>query len=389
MIMKGIFFTLALLLPFFAQAQSEKLEIGDELPHITGTTIDGLDIYLDEWKGRVVVLEFWATWCSPCLSGLKHLHELKAQLGGDLEIVAISRETATRQKRFADYTQYPFWFIEHRPLFDTFFPHRVIPHSVVVGPDGQIAAITAPGNITEATIRTLLQKKSVTLPLKNDSPWDPGTLIFERDSLVVSAFEIQPDRPDAPTFSRTYNEPPFARRRTTMVNFRIPDLYRHALQTTVYRMDIPEEGDEQYCVDIVVPPDQEEQLYMHMLDSLDQYFGWQVDTVVQEVDVWVLSQAAAGVQLAFAKKPGLTSASGSGFVNSGAPLAAFANYLESFGLAGKPVLNEAEMGEQLFDINFTFDPENPATFKESLGKMGLQVQPERRQVMIYRVQPSQ
>lgn len=389
MIMKRFFFALVLFVPFFAQAQPEKLAVGDTLPHITGTTTDGLDLYLDEWKGKVVILEFWATWCSPCLTGLKHLNDLKDQLGDDLEIVAISREAGERQKRFASHTQYPFWFVEHRPLFDTLFPHRVIPHTVVVGPEGNIAAITAPENITQEIIHDLLKGKVVSLPLKNDTPWSPTELVFKRDSSVVSVFEIQPARTDAPTFSRTYNEPPFAGRRTTMINFRIPNLYRHALQTTVYRMDIPEEGDEQYCVDIVVAPGQEDQLYAHMLDSLDQYFGWQVDTVVQEVDVWVLTQNEEGVQLASAQKPGQTSASGSGFANSGATLADFADYLESFGLAGKPVIDETGTGDQLFDISFQFFPENPSTFKKGLREMGLHIKTKRRPVSMYRVQPAQ
>lgn len=39
----------------------------------TFKTLDGKLMKLEEWKGRVVVLNFWATWCSPCLTEIPHL----------------------------------------------------------------------------------------------------------------------------------------------------------------------------------------------------------------------------------------------------------------------------------------------------------------------------
>lgn len=83
------------------------------------------------------------------------------------------------------------------------------------------------------------------------------------------------------------------------------------------------------------------------------------------------------------------SANGSRFEHRGATVAAFADYLESFGLAGKPVLNETGLEGKLFDIHFTFDPENSKTFYNSLREMGLQVKNEKRPVTVYRVRPAQ
>jgi thiol-disulfide isomerase/thioredoxin len=51
-----------------------------------GETID-----LSKWKGRVVLLNLWATWCAPCRKEMPDLSKLQAELGGpDFEVVALS-----------------------------------------------------------------------------------------------------------------------------------------------------------------------------------------------------------------------------------------------------------------------------------------------------------
>jgi thiol-disulfide isomerase/thioredoxin len=51
-----------------------------------GETVD-----LSKWKGRVVLLNLWATWCAPCRKEMPDLSKLQAELGGpDFEVVALS-----------------------------------------------------------------------------------------------------------------------------------------------------------------------------------------------------------------------------------------------------------------------------------------------------------
>ena len=51
----------------------------------------GRDIDLSRWKGRVVLLNLWATWCTPCRKEMPDLAKLQKDLGGaDFEVVALS-----------------------------------------------------------------------------------------------------------------------------------------------------------------------------------------------------------------------------------------------------------------------------------------------------------
>jgi len=55
---------------------------------------DGASIALDDFRGRTVLLNLWATWCAPCKAEMPALDRLQAALGGDrFEVVAINVET--------------------------------------------------------------------------------------------------------------------------------------------------------------------------------------------------------------------------------------------------------------------------------------------------------
>ena len=62
-----------------------------ELPDFNFVKDDGSEISLKEWRGKVVLLNLWATWCAPCRKEMPDLDKLKADLGGDdFDLVALS-----------------------------------------------------------------------------------------------------------------------------------------------------------------------------------------------------------------------------------------------------------------------------------------------------------
>lgn len=59
--------------------EAKGLQIGMDAPNFTLTDIRGKEVVLSELKGKVIYLDFWATWCSPCLMQMKNSKSWKAQ----------------------------------------------------------------------------------------------------------------------------------------------------------------------------------------------------------------------------------------------------------------------------------------------------------------------
>ncbi|HEY1545794.1 MAG TPA: TlpA disulfide reductase family protein [Xanthobacteraceae bacterium] len=64
------------------------------LPALTFHDASGAERHLSDWKGRVVLLNLWATWCVPCRKEMPALAALESKLGGqNFEVVAVNIDT--------------------------------------------------------------------------------------------------------------------------------------------------------------------------------------------------------------------------------------------------------------------------------------------------------
>src|SRR5215471_17519267 len=66
---------------------------GNAAPDFSLTDIDGKKLNLADFKGKVVLLDFWATWCTPCREEIPHFVELQKQYGPQgLQVIGISMD---------------------------------------------------------------------------------------------------------------------------------------------------------------------------------------------------------------------------------------------------------------------------------------------------------
>ncbi len=75
--------------------QLKHLEAGQTAPDFRLKTVDGKEVAISDFKGKVVYMDFWATWCGPCKQQLPHSKVLKQQLEGkDIVFLYVSTDTA-------------------------------------------------------------------------------------------------------------------------------------------------------------------------------------------------------------------------------------------------------------------------------------------------------
>ena len=90
------FFTMAavaaMVLPA-APAEARRLKVGQPVPNVELTMIDGTTVHLADLRGKVVVLNFWATWCAPCKKELPLLDTYyRIQKDAGLRVFAVTTE---------------------------------------------------------------------------------------------------------------------------------------------------------------------------------------------------------------------------------------------------------------------------------------------------------
>ena len=98
--------TMAVLAPLGAAiGETRKLQVRDApiaLPAVAFTDADGRPVSLEDFRGKIVLVNFWATFCAPCLHEMPSLDNLQAKLGGeDFQVVAINLDPAGVERPLA------------------------------------------------------------------------------------------------------------------------------------------------------------------------------------------------------------------------------------------------------------------------------------------------
>lgn len=119
-----------------------KFRIGDTLPDFSGTRLNGEIITLAEFRDeQVVVLDFWATWCQPCVKGMPTLQELHEELGElGVQVLAINvGEDVETVRDFIENEGYSFPVVlDHDSQTKSEFGVQGIPQLFVIGKDGSL-----------------------------------------------------------------------------------------------------------------------------------------------------------------------------------------------------------------------------------------------------------
>jgi cytochrome c biogenesis protein CcmG/thiol:disulfide interchange protein DsbE len=92
---KGFVCLMALLVACAMPARAQELVINGPAPDFTARTFDGKDVTLADYKGQVLLINFWATWCGPCkkeLPLLDSVFRVASQGNYGLKILAITTE---------------------------------------------------------------------------------------------------------------------------------------------------------------------------------------------------------------------------------------------------------------------------------------------------------
>lgn len=151
-----------------------RLASADLAPDFSLTALDGRNYSLEQLRGKIILLDFWATWCPPCRDSVLFMSQLSKRFSGEpFVMISISSDTDTKawrnfiQKHQMDWPQYLDSDYRMRETFGV----RVVPTCILIDPDGAVLARQSGWGLTmELRLENLISKGLATLAKQTAEP---------------------------------------------------------------------------------------------------------------------------------------------------------------------------------------------------------------------------
>lgn len=358
-------------------AVSESVQLGSLVPDfdINILTKDGTaKKNIKDYRGKVVILEFWATFCGPCFPAMDHLAILHKKFPNDLEVINVTDEERWKVVNFLKKrpTSMPI-AIDIDKSINQLFYHQLMPHTIIIDPQGYIKAITSPEEVTEEVI--YLAKSGAILAVKTKAEFATKTenatamtvVQAEDKSFYKVAVSAQKEGVQSQINKKSDFEYEF-------INCTIPLMYQVLYQTTRPNpndracLEVSEqtkyllEEKQQYCLTIKVPEAMKHRLGEIGMKNLEDIFGLKAKNENRTRKVYALSTN---------KDTTITASN----IGMDMPLKDFLKLLWDTKVVDMPVVNESETADT--SIVWVADfPKEVSKVQESIQKLGFKLTPK-------------
>ncbi len=313
-----------------AEAVSEikPLKIGDSIPYalwsmalqmVKAGQEGSTTVTLNDYRGKLIILDFWATWCGACIEGFPKMEQLQDKFKSELKVILVNaKTTGDSEKKVSAYLEkrekytgkkMGLPYLVQDTVFSKLFPYRFVPHYVWLN-DGTVQAITSSLEVNDENILSMISDKTSAIhtkkdiidfnsrkPLFNDGNGKLGEAGIYRSSLTKYIEGI------GHRGGKNIDENKMVVRyyllNTPLINIyreAFPDLL--AVPNNQLIIDVKEpaqfaEGtssyDNLYCYEIIVPPTTMDNILAYLRADLTRVFRVSVRKEKRTGDVWVLT----------------------------------------------------------------------------------------------------
>lgn len=240
-------------------------------------------------KGKLIIIDFWATWCSSCIQAMPELHKLQKEYGDKIAIVSHTNEGAEKITTFLKVNKIAKENLEFSIIGDTIlekvFSHRLLPHFIWIDQLGIVKAVTSASEVNSENIDRVLGSYSVKIPSKIDLnpelPLFMGVQFLGNELLQYSV--LSKGNFVGLASGNLYRKTNGILRGHAFTNTNLGTIYRIIARQIfkmkgipfnsnqiVYKLDHPDKLREIYNYELLVPLSNASELYTNMLEDLNK-----------------------------------------------------------------------------------------------------------------------
>ncbi|MFI4915144.1 MAG: TIGR03435 family protein [Phycisphaerales bacterium JB060] len=399
--------TIMACVPILAHAQQPPGP-GDTAPPITLDDLtnapDGAQANWDTWSTGTTVIEFWGTWCGPCVAAIPHINELHDEFAPKgVNFLSVTFEEPTITDRFQERMKLHTW-IGHdmdESMVDA-YAVRGWPTTFIVR-DGTIVARTHPSALTKERLATIVEGNPDPYAAKEQqNQKQPGQLGPDGRPILSGGITpgIDPYSPieDQPAIqiivrpAGDYSMSSFGGTAMTALGQPVRGIVTSLFGLRHYAVEVdPAVTEEKFDVIYRIPRDQYAALIPAVRELVTTGLGVRLETEMREVDAYELRIADTGLKL---KDSGMDRALGMSTMSNGmsttitSASASMTSLIGNVaGIMGAPVLDRTEHDGYLFlDLDLTADKAKLP--EELLEQAGLVLVPTRHEIEFTIIKPA-
>lgn len=343
-------------------------------------------------KGKCVVLEFWATWCAPCVAAIPHINELSEKFKDEpIVFISITDQDESSVLKFLKKRPIQTWIALDTDK-STFREYQIhgIPHTILVDTKGVIAGITSPTDVKKETIESLLAGRPLNLPATNSGrgvtagidPVEEG-----RSAAPIYQVLIRPGDP-----SKKSGQGALGDGRMSLIGLSLMGLLSNVFEMPPYQIDAKATlPDGRFDLIASMPPGHEDLLRSEAQAALLTAFALCTRRENRLTDVLVL-KIPNGKQHKLTPTAMEEGGRSMSSWNTGIEMTdgLFEYFVETLARRLKrPVVNETGLSAR-FDINLKWDDDSPESIMKAVEiSLGLEFQPAKREIEFLIIEDSE
>lgn len=343
---------------------------------------------LYDYAEELIILDFWATWCSPCIASFPKMSALQETFENKIKVIAVTDESTERIETFLKNKPQQFTVaIDNDKTINSYFTHVYIPHYVILDKNKVVKAIVDGNFITEENIKKLISGVEVSFEEKKENiRFDPNKPLGTIDKPIVYQSTLLPYNPDlrgmsnlgSPTTNRLFML------NTTFTSM-LQRAYQYSYNRTKEKLKYPEKHtfkpENRYSYEMIYPDYLYEQRLELTKNEIKALSGLSATIETQLTDVYVLQKIPNTKKIIpiSSKQPDPNAfvRYGEGITLQGDPMERLRGYYEE--VIQFPVVDETGY-DNVYDIEIKWFEENPKQSFAELTKYGLELKKAKRPI---------